>query len=166
MRKLLFASLIGGTILAAGIGGAQAKAKLPAKVVNGKIVTDHLLTAGQPETILVRKLPPKIRFFLAVAPSPVRSQSCDAGLCLTDPISPAPGSAPFRTSAKGRALVTFIAPASYTLISFRIPGGPRTFTNGEAVEITVDAERVRHGVLILAEALANAVVEVPPPPSP
>jgi hypothetical protein len=127
--------------------GAQTLGKQRVKLVffKGRVASDGIVTPGQPETVAISRMPERIRFKMAIEPPPTTPQCGEFYFCDFAPVSPAPGSAPFRTSGKGRALVTFIMPSTYNVATD--PFDPSTrhpvaFANGQAVHI--DVQGVKH----------------------
>jgi hypothetical protein len=138
----------------------------------GKLATDGVLTVGQPETVQVTKLPPRVKLRLEVTP-PLTRGSCadfDVSICISAaPIPPVPGTPPFRTNGKGRASITFSTPDHYDLLNARnlVDRTPAAFTNGQGVIVTasgIHRERL-HGrkELIFAFAQSGAVVQTAQP---
>ncbi len=138
------------------------------KIVKARIRTDGVLTVGQPETVRVAKMPPKIRFDITIAPA-MGAAGCDLeeNPCEAN-VGSAPGTPAFRTSGKGRAQVTFVVPATYNVVSLKQPFGsqPASFVNGQSVGVGAVAFRTRHHNTTIALASASAVIEVPAPPTP
>jgi hypothetical protein len=141
--------LAAASIGAAGAGAApsgppaQPLAKKKVKVVffKARVASDGFVTPGQPETVTVFKMPAKTRFRMAIEPPPTTLQCGQLYFCDLAPVTPAPGSPPFRTNGKGRATVTFIMPTTYNIATD--PFDPSTrrpvaFANGQRVHINVE----------------------------
>src|SRR5262249_54170821 len=111
----------------------------------------------------LRRMPPKTRFFLDVTPP---ATSCDGGFCRSDPIKRAPGTRHFRTTAKGRAVATFVMPATYQYSSTHTPETRQetAFTNQQQLEVIAVAVGTKEGWPAIYTAHAGAVAEIPPSP--
>jgi hypothetical protein len=166
-------------IAAVGLVITPAAAKPQRVWIKGKLRTDGALTVRQLETVTVRGLPPRMNLDLSIAPLDDLTNCYDIGpgTCLPTPLHPAPGSPGFRTSSKGQAVLTFVMPDSYPLISSGFgpdDEGPqqyvRSFRDGQVVTIRARGSKrhVVHGsrTLTRGSAFGQAVVEVPPPPAP
>jgi hypothetical protein len=144
--------------------GAQPLAKQQVKLVffKARVRSDGFVTPGQAETVAVSHMPPRTRFKMAIEPPPTTPQCGEFYFCDFAPISPAPGSPPFRTSGKGRALVTFVMPSTYNIATD--PFDPRTrrpvsFANGQAVHIDVDGVKRRHRMRKIGFGFGRAIVQ-------
>ena len=137
-------------------------------LTTGKMHTDGVLTVGGQETVALRSLPPKMSFEIQIRPSQPAGDCFDIskpGLCLPEPAYPAPGTPKFKTSGKGRAIITFVMPSGNLFLDLRDPlqSHPVPFANGEGVR--VDALGIKFTrPLRLGKASASAAVEVPPTP--
>jgi hypothetical protein len=140
-------------------------------IQKGKLRSDGVLTVGQPETVSIRGLPPKLKVRITVTANDQRCQSQKVGFCTPAAAKRAAGTPRFRTSGKGRAALTFVMPASYEFLHLKPPfkSDRVEFTNGEPllVEATVDTAVRRHGELrhLIGIAQGKAVAEVLPPPA-
>ena len=104
------------------------------------VVSDGLLAPGQPETVTVRGMPPKTRFQMAIEPPPITLQCGQFFFCDVALAHPAPGSPPFRTNKKGKAVVTFVTPTTYNISTDPFDPSTRTsvaWANGQRVHIDV-----------------------------
>jgi hypothetical protein len=144
--------------------GAQPLAKQRVKLVffKSRVRSDGIVTPGEPETVAVSHMPPRTRFKMAIEPPPTTPQCGEFYFCDFAPVSPAPGSAPFRTSGKGRALVTFVMPTTYNIATD--PFDPRTrrpvsFANGQSVHIDVDGVKRLHRVRKIGFGFGRAIVK-------
>jgi hypothetical protein len=144
--------------------GAQPLAKQRVKLVffKARVRSDGIVTPGQLETVAVSHMPPRTRFKMAIEPPPTTPQCGEFYFCDSAPVSPTPGSAPFRTSGKGRALVTFVMPSTYNIATD--PFDPHTrrpvsFANGQAVHIDVDGVRRLHRVRKIGFGFGRAIVQ-------
>jgi hypothetical protein len=154
------------------VGGASLAAADEEVFQNGKLRSDGVMTVGQPETVTIKGLPPKLKVRMSVFANDMRCQNFKTVFCSPAPAKRAAGTARFRTSAKGRATLTFVMPAGYDVLNLKnLKSDHASFTNGEPllVEATVDTAARRHGesVHLIGIAQGNAVAEVlPPPPTP
>jgi hypothetical protein len=138
---------------------------------NGKLRSDGVMTVGQPEKVIIKGLPPKLKVRVSVSANDARCQNFKTVFCTPTPAKRAAGTPRFRTSAKGRATLTFVMPAGYDVLNLKnLKTEHASFTNGEPllVDATVDTAARRHGesVHLIGIAQGNAVAEVPPPPTP
>jgi hypothetical protein len=159
--------------LAAALGATAATAwsEEGDKLVQGRMLTDGVLTVSQPETVSVTGLPKKTKLAVQLLPAGGMCSSANVGLCIPPHVVPAPGTPRFRTSAKGRATLMFVTPDHYDF--FRVRGGPAgiqsiQWTNGQSVQLLIAGRRHRHHGLrdVLGFAVVTAAIEVPPPPGP
>ena len=74
----------------------------------------------------------------------------------------APGYPPYRTSGKGRALLTFVMPSSYFVEADPFRGRVVNFANGQAVHIDDDGGLRYKRVKRVGFGFARAVVQLPP----
>jgi hypothetical protein len=141
--------LAAASVGAAGAGAApsapsaQPLAKKKVKVVffKARVASDGFLTPGQADTVTVFHMPEKTRFRIAIEPPPITLQCGQFYFCHLAPVSPVPGSPPFRTNRKGRATVTFVMPSTYNIATD--PFDPSTrrpvaWANGQRVHIDVE----------------------------
>ena len=138
----------------------------------GKLATDGFLVPGQPETMQVTKLPPRVKLRLEVTPPLNAGCNGTKGVvCISAPISPAAGSPKFRTNGKGRATITFIPPDHYDLLNANnlVDRTPVAFTNGQRVIVQASGlkREIRNGnkELIFSFAKAGVVVQTSQPAS-
>jgi hypothetical protein len=144
---VLTAALAGG----AAADAATAKpAKKKVKIVffKGRVLSDGFLTPGQTETVSVTHMPPRTHFKLAIEPPPITLQCGQLYFCDVAPVSPAPGSAPFRTDKRGEVLVSFVMPSTYNIATDPFDPSTRrpvTWANGQRVHIDVEGvKRLPH----------------------
>jgi hypothetical protein len=160
------AAVIAGAILAVAIGASGASAgKKKAIFVKARVVSDRVVTPGQLETIAVSRIPPRAPLKVFIEPPPTTPQCAQFYFCSVAPTSPAPGSPPYRSSGKGRALLTFVMPSSYFISSD--PSPPRVgrfvdFAHGQAVHIDVQGARRSKRVKRVGFGFARAVVQLSP----
>jgi hypothetical protein len=137
----------------------------------GKLRSDGVMTVGQAETVTIKGLPPKLKVRLSVSANDTRCQNFKVGFCVPTPARRASGTPRFRTSGKGRAVLTFVMPAGYEFLRLKAPFKTEhvSFTNGEPllVDATVDTSVRRHGESrhLIGIAQGGAVAEVLPPPA-
>jgi hypothetical protein len=147
-----------------GAGGASA-GKLKVVFQKARVVSDRIVTPGQLETIAVSRMPPRARVRVLIEPPPTTPECGQLYFCHPVRTSPAPGYPPYRTSGKGRALLTFVMPSSYFVETdpFR-PGErrPVNFANGQTVHIDVDGARRYKRVKRVGFGFGRAVVQLPP----
>jgi hypothetical protein len=167
---------VAGTALAAA-GPSTNSVGIDVGPPKGKVRTDGVLTVGQPEKAIV-KGPPRVRFKVEIG-VPITTPGCDdfkAGpVCLPANAYPAPATAPFRTSRKGRAKISMVVPSTYELFNFRDPTAshPVDFVNGQTIVVLVLGIRVERTPdsrtvteFSLADALATVEVPAVTPPTP
>jgi hypothetical protein len=135
----------------------------------GKLRSDGVMTVGQPETVVIKGLPPKLKVRVAIYANDKRCQNFKTAFCIAASPKRAAGTPRFRTSGKGRATLTFVMPAAYDVLNLKsLKTEHVSFTNGEPllVSATVDTAVRRHGESrhLIGIAQGNAVAEVPPPP--
>lgn len=166
-RTRLIAAALACAFLATAIGAPGASAGKPKRVfTKARVLSDGFVTPGQLETIAVSRMPPRARLKVFVEPPPTTPQCGQFYFCDVAPTSPAPGSPPYRSSGKGKALLTFVMPSSYFISSD--PFRPREgrfvdFANGQAVHIDVQGARRTKRVRRVGFGFARAVVQLPPP---
>jgi len=127
-------------ILASASAPGASAGKLKLVFLKARVVSDHVVTPGQLETIAVSKLPPKAPLKVFIEPPPTTPECGELYFCEPAPTRPVPGSHPYKASRKGRALLTFVMPSSYIVETdpFRpSEGHPQNFANGQAVHIDV-----------------------------
>ena len=157
-----------------GAVGAASLATADEEIVQkGKLRSDGVLTVGQPETVIIKGLPPRLKVRMSVSANDTRCQKSKVGFCIPAPAKRAAGTPRFRTSGKGRAVLTFVMPVGYDFLHLKPPFKSEhvSFTNGEPllVDATVDTAVRRHGESrhLIGNAQGSAVAEVlPPPPAP
>ncbi len=143
---LLTAALAGGTAEAQTAETAKKRTKIV--FFKAHVRSDGLLTPGQPETVAVSHMPQKTDFKLAIEPPPITFQCGQQFFCDVAPVSPAPGSPPFRTNGKGRATVSFVVPRTYNVATD--PFDPATrrpvfFADGQRIHIDIQGiKRLPH----------------------
>jgi hypothetical protein len=146
----------------APIGGSD-KPKLV--FFKARVVSDGLVTPGQLETIAVSHMPPRTKVRVLIEPPPTTPECGELYFCDPAKTTPAPGHPPYRTSGKGRALLTFVMPSTYFVETdpFRPEEGyVQTFADGQAVHIDVDGARRFKRVRRVGFGFGRAVVQRPP----
>jgi hypothetical protein len=145
---------------------------VPVIFKKGKIRSDGGLTVGQPETITVKNLPPRLKFQLYIEPSQQVAECQNFNLeCEPQPVYPIAGTAAFKTNRKGRAVVSFVMPPAYEIFDFVDPTQSHAvkFVNGQAVHIRLEGDSFQHRngqpIFIAGEATGRAAAQVPPPPA-
>jgi hypothetical protein len=149
---------------AAATPAVQPLAKKKVKVVffKTRVASDGFLTPGQLETVSVTHMPAKTTFKMAIEPPPTTLQCGQFYFCDFAPVSPAPGSPPFRTNGKGRAVVTFVMPTTYNIATD--PFDPSTrrpvaWANGQRVHIDVQGVKRKHRVRKVGFGFGRAIVQ-------
>jgi len=158
-------------IVLAALGAASLATADEEVFQTGKLRSDGVMTVGQPETVVIKGLPPKRKVRMAIYSNAQRCQNFKTAFCIPAAGKRVAGTPRFRTSGKGRAKLTFLMPAAYEVLNLKNFKTERvSFTNGEPllVSATVDTSARRHGesVHLIGIAQGNAVAEVPPPPTP
>jgi hypothetical protein len=159
------AAAIACAILATAIGAPGTTAKPKRVFVKARVVSDRVITPGQLERITASRLPPRARLKVLIEPPPTTPQCGQFYFCSRAPTSPAPGSPPYRSSGKGRAVLTFVVPSSYFITNDPFP--PREgrfvdFANGQAVHIQVQGARRSKRVRRVGFGFSRAVVQLSP----
>jgi hypothetical protein len=160
------AAAIACAILATAIAAPSRSAGKPKRVfVKARVVSDRVITPGQLERITASRLPPRARLKVLIEPPPTTPQCGQFYFCSRAPTSPAPGSPPYRSSGKGRAVLTFVVPSSYFITNDPFP--PREgrfvdFANGQAVHIQVQGARRSKRVRRVGFGFSRAVVQLSP----
>ena len=133
--------LLGCLVLLVTAWSPLASARKPKLVfLKARVVSDHVVTPGQLETIAVSHLPPRAPLKVFIEPPPTTPECGEKYFCDPAPTSPAAGSHPYKASGKGRALLSFVMPSTYFVeTDFFKPhqGFMQHFANGQAVHIDV-----------------------------
>jgi hypothetical protein len=158
--------------LAGGVAGdafaetptAQPAAKKRVKIVffKGRVLSDGFLTPGQTETVSVTHMPAKTTFKLSIEPPPITLQCGQLYFCDVAPVSPAAGSAPFRTDKRGETLVSFVMPSTYNIATDPFDPATRrpvTFANGQRVHIDVEGVKKLHRKKKIGFGFGRAAVQ-------
>jgi hypothetical protein len=159
------------SVIVLGALGAASLAAADEEIVQfGKLQSDGVMTVGQLETVVIKGLPPKRKVRMAIFAHDHHCQTFKTGICSPATAKRAAGTPRFRTSAKGRATLTFLMPASYVFLNLKnFKTEDVSFTSGEPllVSATVDTSVRRHGESehLIGIAQGNAVAEVLPPPA-
>jgi hypothetical protein len=165
-RLAAAAAAIASAILTTAIAAPSASAgKTKSVFKKAQVVSDGIVTPGQLETIAASRLPPRARLRVLIEPPPTTPQCGQFYFCSRAPTSPAPGMPPYRSSGKGRALLTFVMPSSYFITNDPFP--PREgrfvdFANGQAVHIDVQGARRSKRVRRVGFGFSRAVVQLSP----
>ena len=127
---------------------SKSKPKTKFIFLKAKVGSDGFVTPGQPETISISRMAPKANIAVFIEPPPTTLQCGEFYFCDVAPVSPAPGSPPFKANAKGRAVLTFVTPDTYFLETD--PFNPKirtpvTFADQQRIHIDVQGtSRIRH----------------------
>jgi hypothetical protein len=145
-------------------GGVQSLAKKKVKIVffKARVASDGFLTPGQAETVTVSHMPAKTRFKMAIEPPPTTLQCGQLYFCDFAPVSPAPGSPPFRTTGKGITVVTFVMPSTYNIATDPFDPSTRrpvTFANNQRVHIDVEGVKRLPGKRKIGFGFGRAIVQ-------
>jgi hypothetical protein len=170
---LALAAASGALVLAVpGVAQVTTELGVPkTKFVKGKIVTDGVFTPLQPETMQVSKLPARMKFQLLIGPPPGAGNCNAAYACEPAGVRPLPGTHGFKTSGKGRAEITFIAPEGFLRYNNLNPKARPEFVpfkHGDPIFIVLSGGVTRHKgkklQVILGEAVARGRIEAPAAP--
>jgi hypothetical protein len=158
------------SVIVLGVVSAASLASADEEIFQkGKLRSDRVFTVGQPETIVIKRLSPRLKVRVTVTAFDTRCQAVKIGFCEPATATRTPGTPRFRTSGKGRAVLTFVMPAGYDFLHLKPPFKTEhmAFTNGEPllVDAQVDTAVTRHGESrhLIGIAQGGAVAEVPPP---
>jgi hypothetical protein len=166
--KIALAALVLTVGSAAGAAAAEpvaqplAKKKVKIVLFKTRVASDGFLTPGQPETVAVSHMPAKTRFKMAIEPPPTTLQCGQFYFCDFAPVTPAPGSPPFRSTGKGEAVVTFVMPSTYNIATD--PFDPSTrhpvaWANGQRVHIDVQGVKRKPRVRKIGFGFGRAIVQ-------
>jgi hypothetical protein len=133
--------------------------------LKARVVSDGIVTPGQLETVSISRLPPKAPLKLFVEAPPTTPECGDLYFCDPVRVAPPAGSPPFRSTRKGRALLSFVMPQSYFVESD--PFHPRqgflqNFANGQSIHIDVEGISRTRKAKRVGFGFARAVVRLPP----
>jgi hypothetical protein len=153
---------VGAGAAAAPVAELAAKKKIKSIFLKGKVVSDGIVTPGQLETIAISRMPRRARVKVFIEPPPTTPQCGEFYFCDVAPTSLAPGSPPYRTSGKGRALLTFVMPSTYYIELD--PFDPRDrmaveWADGQSVHIDVQAARTHKHVRHVGFGFGRAILQ-------
>jgi hypothetical protein len=142
----------------------SSKGKLKFVFLKARVVSDGVVTPGQPETIAISRMAPRAVVKVFVEAPPTTIQCGELYFCDPAPVAPAPGTPPFRANGKGRAVLTFVMPDSYYLETD--PFDPRVrqpvkFANNQRVHIDVEGASTQKRVRRESFGFARAIVQTP-----
>jgi hypothetical protein len=148
----------------ASVGTSDAVAKKRVKIVffKARVTSDGFLTPGQNETVAVSDIPAKTEFKMAIEPPPTTIQCGQFFFCDVAPVAPATGSPPFRTTAKGEAVVTFVMPTTYNIATDPFDPASRrpvAWADQQRVHIDVQGVKRRHKVRKIGFGFGRAIVQ-------
>jgi hypothetical protein len=154
----------GGVSTASGEQVPQPLAKKKVKLVffKARVASDGFLSPGQLETVIVSHMPHRTRFRMAIEPPPITPQCGQFYFCDLAPVSPAPGSAPFKTDTHGQALVSFVMPSTYNISTDPFDPSTRrpvSWANGQRVHIDVDGVKRLPGKRKIGFGFGRAIVQ-------
>jgi hypothetical protein len=147
--------------LVAGPPAALAKKRVKIVFFKARVASDGFLTPRQPETVAVSHMPARADFKMAIEPPPTTLQCGQFYFCDVAPITPAPGSPPFRTNGKGRAVVTFEMPSTYNIATDPFDPTTRrpvTWANDQRVHIDIQGVKRRPQVRKVGFGFGRAVI--------
>jgi hypothetical protein len=127
-----------------------------------RVASDGFLTPGQPETVTVLHMPAKTRFKMAIEPPPTTLQCGQLYFCDLAPVTPVPGSPPFRTDKKGEAVVSFVMPSTYNIATDPFDPATRrpvSWANGQRVHIDVEGVKRLKKVRKIGFGFGRAIVQ-------
>jgi hypothetical protein len=133
--------------------------------LKARVVSDHVVTPGQLETVALSHLPPRAPLKVFIEPPPTTPECGELYFCDPAPTSPAPGTPPYKASGKGRALLSFVMPSTYFVETdpFKPKEGfVQTFANGQAVHIDVQGISRTRKAKRVGFGFGRAVVQLPP----
>jgi hypothetical protein len=155
----LLGCLIGGLLLAGSGQGAKRFER-----VKGKGVALGTFTPGQIEQIAVKGMPKKgkVQALMGFAGAP--GGCSGVFVCLPVQLRRAAGTPRFQTTAKGRALISFVMPTHYQ--RFRIdnlsaPNESVAFVNGQRLLIEIDGIASHGEKQTFGIAIARTTVQIP-----
>ena len=137
--------------------------KLTVVFAKGRVFSDGFVTPGQLETVTVSHMPPRVRLKAAIESPPTTPQCGEFYFCEFAPFGPAPGTLPFRSSGKGRALLTFVMPSFYYLETDPLRPKQRmpvTFADQQRVHIDVEGIRTHKNVRKISFGFARVIVQL------
>jgi hypothetical protein len=140
-----------------------AKHRLKLVFLKGKVLSDGFVTPGKPETIALSNFPPRTRLKVFIEPPPTTPQCGELYFCDPAPTSPAPGTPPYRSSGKGRALLTFVMPETYNLETDPLRPSqkqPVTFADQQRVHIDVEGISTHKRVRRIAFGFSRVIVDL------
>jgi hypothetical protein len=159
LAAITLGCLVGGVLLAAPSEGAKRFER-----VKGKGLAFGPFTPGQVESIAVQGMPKKgkVRALMGFAGAP--GGCSGVFVCLPVQLQRAAGTPRFRTSARGRAVISFVMPTHYQ--RFRIddlssPNEWVAYVNGQRLLIEIDGISSHGEKQTFGIALARTTVHIP-----
>jgi hypothetical protein len=154
--------------VASGIAGSttahlSSKPKLKFIFLKTRVVSDGVVTPGQPETIAISRMAPRAPIEVFVEAPPTTLQCGELYFCDPAPTSPAPGTPPYRANAKGKARLTFVMPSTYFLETDPFDPTirqPVTFANQQRVHIDVEGSSTQKRVRRESFGFARVIVQL------
>jgi hypothetical protein len=143
---------------------AHASKKPPLHFLKARVRSDGIVTPGQQEWVTLSELPPKAKFKMAIEPPATTPQCGQYYFCHAPRVFPVPGTPPYRTNGKGRALVSFVMPSTYVIESD--PSDPSTrqtvaFADGQSVHIDVIGMKRTRKMRLVGFGFGRAIVQLP-----
>lgn len=142
-----------------------AKKKPPVHLLKGRVISDRSVTPGQQETITISRMPPRTRLELYVEAPPTTPQCGQYYFCRPVRVFPVPGTRAYRSSGKGRAILSFVMPSTYAIQSDPFRPSTRqsvTFANGQSIHIDVLGEKRTRKLRQFGFGFGRAIVQIPP----
>ena len=168
-KSLLAAGVLGLAVAVAtapaGIAGpAQPQPKGGVKFVflKGRVISDGYVTPGKLETIAISNYPPRTRLKVFIEAPPTTPQCGEMFFCDPAPTTPAAGYPAYRSSGKGKALLTFEMPSTYYLETDPLHPSQRqavTFADNQRVHIDVEGVRRQKGIRKIAFGFSRVIVQ-------
>jgi hypothetical protein len=156
---LVLGCLVGGLLL---VGSGQGATKFVR--VKGKGVAFGTFTPGQVEQIAVRGMPKrgKVQALMGFAGAP--GGCSGVFVCVPVQLRRAEGTPRFRTTAKGRALISFVMPSNYErfrLDNLEAPNERVAFVSGQRLLIEIDGIASHGEKQTFGIAVARTTVQIP-----
>ncbi len=156
---VLLGCLVGGLLLAGSGQGATRFER-----VKGKGVAFGTFTPGQVESIAVKGMPKrgKVQALMGFAGAP--GGCSGVFVCLPVQLRRAAGTPRFHTTAKGRALISFVMPTDYErfrIDNLRAPNERVAFVNGQRLLIEIDGIASHREKQTFGIAVARTTVQIP-----
>lgn len=163
MRSAVALAVLGCAIGLAGMADPSAGAKR-FQQIKGRATAIGTYTPGMTEQVAVRRMPKRAKLEVLLGPAGAPGACSGPFVCLPVKARRAPGARRFRTSGKGRALLTFTMPDGYERFRIDKPKAPNErvpFVNGQRVLVTVDGFASHRRKVTFGAAIGRTTVEIP-----